>query len=74
METAGTEALTRPRARHNLDGLAWQPVSAGQPATLEYFMRDYVGHLEHHLAQVLGPLGPKSVNEATINERPLSPQ
>lgn len=52
MATADADTLTRPRARHNLDALAWQPVGAGQPATLEYFMRDYVGHLKHHLAQV----------------------
>jgi hypothetical protein len=52
MEGADPEALSRPRARHNLDALAWQPVGSGQPATLEYFMRDYVGHLKHHLRQV----------------------
>jgi hypothetical protein len=53
MESVDPETLTRPRARHNLDALAWQPIDAGQPATLEYFMRDYVGHLKHHLKQVL---------------------
>ena len=52
MAAADPEALARPRARHNLDALAWQAVSAEQPATLEYFMRDYVGHLRHHLAQI----------------------
>jgi hypothetical protein len=26
---------------------------ASEPATLEYFMRDYVGRLKHHLAQAL---------------------
>ena len=54
MATADPRALMRPRARHNLDALAWQPVRAEQPATLEYFMRDYVGHLKHHLAQIQG--------------------
>lgn len=53
METADVEALGRPRPRHNLDALAWQPLSAGQPATLEYFMRDYVDHLKHHLREAL---------------------
>jgi hypothetical protein len=53
METTETNALTKPRARHNLDRLAWQPVSATEPATLEYFMRDYVEHLKHHLRQDL---------------------
>jgi hypothetical protein len=44
----------RPRLRHNLDQIAWRPVPREQPATLEYFMRDYVGHLEHHLGQIPG--------------------
>jgi hypothetical protein len=51
METADAAALTRPRARHNLDDLAWQTVSRSEPTTLEYFMRDYVAHLKHHLRQ-----------------------
>jgi uncharacterized damage-inducible protein DinB len=42
----------RERRRHNLHELAWQPVPADRPATLDYFMRDYVGHLHHHLAQI----------------------
>jgi DinB family protein len=42
------------RARHNLHELAWRPVPESEAATLEYFMRDYVEHLNHHLAQVLG--------------------
>ena len=45
---------TKPFARHNLHELAWQPVAASEPATLDYFMRDYVGHLKHHLRQILG--------------------
>jgi hypothetical protein len=53
METTETNALTKPRARHNLDSIAWQPVRATEPTTLEYFMRDYVGHLKHHLRQAL---------------------
>jgi hypothetical protein len=51
-----TERL-RPRSRHNLDQLAWKPVPADEPATLDYFMRDYVGHLRHHLRQILGDGG-----------------
>jgi hypothetical protein len=46
---------TRPRPAHNLHQLAWQPVPEDTPATLDYFMRDYVGHLEHHVNQILGP-------------------
>jgi hypothetical protein len=53
MGTADPHAVTRPRTRHNLDELAWQSVSPAQPTTLEYFMRDYVDHLKHHLRQAL---------------------
>ena len=54
IEAAPPEVRTRPRRRHNLHQLAWRPIPEEQPATLEYFMGDYVGHLKHHLAQVLG--------------------
>jgi hypothetical protein len=46
---------TRVHTRHNLDKLAWESVPAGAPTTLDYFMNDYVGHLQHHLRQILGP-------------------
>ena len=42
----------RPAARHNFDRIAFRSVPATQPATLEYFMEDYVLHLKHHLAQI----------------------
>ena len=35
--------------------IAFRAVPENQPATLDYFMRDYVDHLEHHLKQILGP-------------------
>jgi DinB superfamily len=54
MESADPHAVTRARAVHNLDELAWKPVPRTEPATLDYFMRDYVAHLEHHLRQALG--------------------
>jgi hypothetical protein len=43
---------TRSRRSHTLDRVAWQTVAESEPATLEYFMRDYVAHLQHHLDQV----------------------
>ena len=53
---AATPAADRDRVRHthNLHLRAYRPVAADRPATLGYFMNDYVDHLEHHLAQVLG--------------------
>ena len=47
-------ARTRPRARHNLDQVAFRTPPAPAEATLGWFMDDYVAHLEHHLRQVLG--------------------
>ncbi len=44
--------LARPRTRHNLDQIAWKTVDATEATTLEYFIRDYVGHLRHHLNQI----------------------
>lgn len=51
---AAVPAAVREREHrvHNLHQLAWRPVPADQPATLDYFMRDYVGHLHHHLRQI----------------------
>ncbi|HKV50190.1 MAG TPA: DinB family protein [Gemmatimonadaceae bacterium] len=46
------DVATRAHRRHNLDEIAWQTVPATESATLEYFMRDYVAHLKHHLRQV----------------------
>ncbi|MDB4907872.1 MAG: hydrolase [Gemmatimonadetes bacterium] len=52
MRTTPDDVLRAPRAKHNLDRVAWKPVPAGEPTTLEYFMRDYIEHLEHHMVQV----------------------
>ena len=54
IEGVPPEVRMRLRMRHNLHQLAWRPVPEDQPATLEYFMADYVGHLTHHVAQILG--------------------
>jgi hypothetical protein len=52
MEAASEAARTKPRGDHALHRLAWVTVPEGEPTTLEYFMRDYVGHLKHHLRQI----------------------
>lgn len=48
-------ALMRPRYPHTLDRTAWQLIPAGESVTLEYLIRDYLGHLQDHLMQILGP-------------------
>src|SRR5215204_4697516 len=48
---AATPAADRDRVRHvhNLHLRAFRAVPADRPVTLDYFMNDYVYHLEHHL-------------------------
>ena len=46
------ETLTQERVEHNLDKIAFKTVPANEPTTLEYFVRDYVDHLRHHLSQI----------------------
>lgn len=46
--------LTKPREKHNLDQIAFKQVDKNEATTLEYFIRDYVDHLRHHLNQILG--------------------
>jgi DinB family protein len=53
MATASREELSRRRARHNLQTIAFVAPPSPADATLGYFMRDYVAHLEHHLRQIL---------------------
>jgi RimJ/RimL family protein N-acetyltransferase len=54
MEAVPESERLRPRVDHNLDRIAWQRPAAGAEVTLDAFMADYVGHLEHHLAQIPG--------------------
>lgn len=46
------DILKRKRTKHNLYQIAWKTVPENEPATLEYFIRDYVGHLKNHLEQI----------------------
>lgn len=52
MEATPAEILLKEHLDHNFDQVAWEVVSPRMPATLEYFMRDYIGHLKHHLRQI----------------------
>ena len=44
--------LIKPRVTHNLDQIAFKMVDKSEATTLEYFIRDYVDHLRHHLDQI----------------------
>lgn len=56
IENIPAEQLEKPRAKHTLDKIAWQTVPADQPVTLDYFIRDYFGHLQEHLEQIFESL------------------
>jgi hypothetical protein len=53
MEALPDEQRSRPRRPHQLAHAGWCPVPEDQPATLEDLMKDYVGHLNHHLKAIL---------------------
>jgi len=57
MEAVPEAERLRPRAQHNLYEIASNGVPADEPATLDYFMRDYVEHLKQHLRQIDATLG-----------------
>jgi hypothetical protein len=48
------EIRLRVHTRHNLNELAMRAPARADQATLDYFMSDYVYHLEHHVAGILG--------------------
>lgn len=52
MAAAPESVRLKPVHKHNFDQIAWNTVPADQPVTLDYFMADYVRHLEHHLDQI----------------------
>jgi hypothetical protein len=52
MAAVPADVRHRSHARHNLHEIAWMPVAASERTTLDYLMRDYVGHLRHHLRQI----------------------
>lgn len=52
MELMPAAEREKPYIRHNFDQVAFRPMPAGTPATLDWFMEDYVEHLKHHLKQI----------------------
>lgn len=45
--------LYQPRKEHNLHQIAFKTVPKEEPTTLAYFIEDYIGHLAHHLKQII---------------------
>ncbi len=46
------DELHRQRTKHTLHQVAWRTVPENEPATLDYFIRDYIAHMKHHLEQL----------------------
>jgi len=57
IEAAPDQVMVRPRESHNLPEIGWKLPAEGQPATLAHIVRDYIGHLRHHLGQIDGVAG-----------------
>ena len=45
--------LSKKHDKHNLHQVAWKTIQEDELATLEYFISDYIGHMNHHLKQIL---------------------
>lgn len=52
MAAVSDDVRNRKHQRHNLHEIGWKMFPADTPASLDDLMKDYVGHLQHHLAQV----------------------
>ena len=52
MASVPESVRTRAHAVHNLHEITFQPPAPGDAATLDYLMRDYVRHLQHHVRQI----------------------
>lgn len=46
------DILLRKRDRHNFDEIEWKPIDKKSPASLDYMIKDYFGHMYHHLKQI----------------------
>ncbi len=54
MSCVPEEKLSHRCTQHTLQTIAFETVRENEPVTLGYLMKDYVVHLKHHLAQILG--------------------
>ena len=52
MAAVPEEVRLRESREHNFHQIASQIIPEGEPATLDYLMKDYVGHLKSHLRQI----------------------
>ena len=53
--------LKKEHTVHSYDSMAFATVPKSKAVTLDYLVKDYVGHLEHHLRQILPEYSPKMI-------------
>lgn len=53
IQSIPVEAMETQTHEHNLHNIAYVTVPKDQSTNLSYFIHDYVGHLEHHIRQIL---------------------
>ncbi len=46
--------LTKETIQHNFYRIGFNQIPKGEPATLQHLIEDYINHMEHHLAQIVG--------------------
>ncbi len=46
------DVLKKSTLNHNYDEIAWKELSKSESATMEYLIKDYIGHMKHHLNQI----------------------
>lgn len=48
-----TKVLKKKRIDHNFDKICFELIENGKESTLDYLVKDYFGHLEHHVNQII---------------------
>lgn len=53
MKAIPAEKLTQEYTQHNYHIIGFNRIPAEQASTIEYLIKDYISHLEHHLSQII---------------------
>lgn len=51
-ESMPNYVMSQQHKNHNFDIIAWREVPPNESSSLEYLIRDYYGHMKHHLNQI----------------------
>ena len=53
------ESLFQRYEDHNFNRICWKTIDRSEKSNLAYLFMDYIGHLEHHLSQILDDFMPQ---------------